>query len=164
MNKINIARVGAGQAEQFFDLYKTIVVSDFKEWTAKSKKHWLAEDYNIDYWKKLLTEAALPAFAAFDGEKMVGYIAVEGINYGVVYIGWVGVLKGYRGKGIAGRLMAAVEKWAKDKKFHKLELETQIKALLPFFEKQGFTLEGVRKNSWQKLDNYMFGKSISVSS
>lgn len=164
MHKIKITQIYREQTEQFFNLYKAVVNSDFKEWTEQSKKQWLEQEYNIDYWKKLLAEAALPVFAAFDGEKMVGYIAVEGINYGVVYIGWVGVLKEYRGQGIAGRLMAAVEKWAKDKKFHKLELETQIKTLLPFFEKQGFTLEGVRKNSWQKLDNYMFGKSISVSS
>lgn len=162
MNNIEITRVGGEQAEQFFDLYKTIVTSDFEEWTEKSKKQWLEQEYNIDYWKNLLAEAALPVFAAFDGEKMVGYIAVEGINYGVVYIGWVGVLKEYRGRGIAGRLIGTIGKWAKDKKFHKLELETQIKAILPFFEKQGFTLEGVRKNSWQNLDNYMFGKNISV--
>src|SRR3989338_2733360 len=152
MSNIKIIQISEKQAEQFFSLYETIVRSDFKEWTAKTKKQWLEREYGIYYWKQLLSEATLPVFVAFDGKKMIGYAAAEGINYGVVYVGWVGVLKEYRKKGIAGRLMAEVERWAKDKKFHKLELETQIKDLLPFFEGLGFSLEGVRKNSWQKLD------------
>lgn len=160
MNNIKIIQIDEKQAEEFFKLYKTVVESDFKEWTNKSKKQWVEQEYNVDYWKKLLSENKLPVFVAFDNEEMVGYLAVESITYGVVYIGWVGVLKEYRKKGIASRLMTEIEKWTKVNKFHKLEFETQIKTLLPFFEEQGFILEGIRKNSWQKLDNYMFGKSV----
>ena len=160
MNNIKIIKIDEKQAKNFFDLYKAIVKADFKEWTDEYKKQWLEQEYSIDYWKELLSENKLPVFVAFDNEEMVGYLAVESIAYGVVYIGWVGVLKEYRKKGIASRLMAEIEKWSKAKKFHKLELETQIKTLLPFFEEQEFVLEGVRRNSWQKLDNYMFGKSI----
>lgn len=160
MNKIKIIQIDEKQAKKFFDLYKAIIKADFKEWTDEHKKQWLEQEYNVDYWKELLSENKLPVFVAFDNEEMVGYLAVESISYGVVYIGWVGVLKRYRKKGIASKLMEEIEKWSKANKFHKLELETQIKTLLPFFEEQGFALEGVRKNSWQKLDNYMFGKSI----
>jgi len=93
--------------------------------------------------------------------QLIGFAAVEGVDYGVVYLGWIGVLKKFQKKGFGGLLMNAVIKWAeKNKTTHKIELETQIPGLKYFYEKYGFVLEGIRKKSWQKLDNYMFGKVL----
>ena len=62
MSNIKITQISEKQAEQFFRLYATIVRSDFKEWTAKTKRQWLEREYSIDYWKQLLSEARSARF------------------------------------------------------------------------------------------------------
>lgn len=160
MNNIEIVLLKKERAKELSDLYRKTVESDFKEWTQESKNKWLEEDYSPDYWRKLLTKGKLPVFAAFDGDKMVGYVVLEGIIFGVAYLGWVGVLKKYQGGGIGRKLMQSMEDWCRRKGLHKIELETQREDLVSFFKKQGYILEGIRKNSWQRLDNYMFGKDL----
>lgn len=154
-----IKQIDHTQAEEYFTLFKAIIESGFKEWTAESKNVWLTEQYPLEFWKDLL-KSNLPVLVAFDGDKMVGFVAVESITFGVAYLGWVGVMTEYRKNGLGAELFKEIEKWCIDNGVHKIELETQIKKLLPFFKKQGYTLEGIRKNSWQNLDNYMFGKII----
>lgn len=157
---IKITKLTNSKAKDFFELYKSLVHSDFGEWSTESKNKWINDDYSLSFWKSKIKED-IPVFIAEEKNKMVGYVAVEAINFGVVYIGWIGVLKEYRKSGVGNDLLKEVEKWSKNNNYHKLELETQIKELLPFFTKYGFLLEGVRKNSWQKLDNYMFGKILT---
>jgi len=86
-----------------------------------------------------------PIFVAFDGDRMVGYIVVESMHYGVMYLGWVGVLESYRKQGIARKLFKSAEEWGGNNGFHKSEFETQVIGLLPLFIKQGYSLEGVGK-------------------
>ncbi len=160
MDNIEIVLLKKERAKELFDLYRKTVESDFKEWTEESKNKWLEKDYSPDYWRKLLTEGKLPVFAAFDGDNMIGYVTLEGIIFGVAYLGWIGVLKKYQGKGVGRKLMQSMESWCKKEGLHKIELETQIVDLINFFKKQGYVLEGTRKNSWQHLDNYMFGREL----
>lgn len=154
-----IKQIDHTQAEEYFNLFKTIIESDFKEWNGESKKVWLSEQYSLEFWKNLL-KTNLPVFVAFDGEKMVGFVAVESLTFGVAYLGWVGVMTEYRKNGLGTELFREIEKWCMEHNIHKIELETQVKKLLPFFKKQGYVLEGIRKNSWQHLDNYLFGKIL----
>jgi len=153
------AQISSKQAEDFFQLYKQIVESDFKEWSAESKTEWLTDKYSLNFWKVAL-ENGLPVLVAFDDKKMVGYVALESITFGVAYLGWIGVLKEYRKNKLGTQLMKEMVNWCIKNGLHKIELETQKKELLPFFEKLGYVLEGIRKNSWQHLDNYMFGKTL----
>jgi GNAT superfamily N-acetyltransferase len=99
-------------------------------------------------------------FVAYDKEKMVGYIMIEAIDYGVAYLGWMGVLEDYREQGIGSLLIEELENWCRDNDIHKIELDTQEEYLKIFYEKNGFNFEGTKKNSWQHLDNYMFGKEL----
>ena len=154
-----IQRIEEKQAEDFFKLFKRIVETDFKEWTPESKSEWLTKQYSVDFWKDILRNN-LPVLVAFDNEEMVGFVVIESITFGVGYLGWVGALREYRKQGLGKKLFEEIEKWGLGVGLHKIELETQIKELLPFFEKQGYALEGIRKNSWQHLDNYMFGKTL----
>lgn len=157
---MKIKIISEPQISEFFELFKEIVYSDFEEWTDESKRKWIEDDYSLEFWKKLISEDKLPVFVAFEDGKMLGYLAIESIDYGVAYLGWVAVLNKFRGRGIARKLFVEAEDWAIKKGQHKTELETQVINLLPLFIKLGYELEGVRKNSWQNLDNYMFGKTL----
>lgn len=161
MSGKNISQLKEDQINDFFTLFANIVRSDFKEWTEESKEKWLKEDYSLDFWKNLVNEGKCPIFIAYDGPKMVGYVVIETLNFGVAYLGWIGVLKDSRSRGVARELVATLELWCKKNNVHKIELETQVINLIPFFIKLGFMFEGVRHQSWQSLDNYMFGKVVS---
>ena len=163
MDNIKVIKINQKHAEEFFELYKTVSLSDFGKWSKEAKEKWFSDDYSLEYWKNLLEIGNLPVFVAKDDGKFVGYVMLEGINFGVGYLGWIGVLKEYQGKGIGSVLMQTVEEWSKNNGIHKLELETQEPELQMFYEKHGFVLEGIRKNSWQNLDNYMFGKELTSS-
>lgn len=156
---MKITQISQDKSNDFFELYKEIVESDFKEWTLESKTEWLTKKYSASFWRNVL-EDDMPIFVAFEKNKMVGYVALESITSGVGYLGWIGVLKKYRTKGLGADLMSEMEKWCVKNRLHKIELETQIEELTPFFEKQKYVLEGIRKNSWQHLNNYMFGKIL----
>ncbi|OGC69318.1 hypothetical protein A2415_02990 [candidate division WWE3 bacterium RIFOXYC1_FULL_39_7] len=164
MENINVQKIEKSDAERFFELYKAISLSDFDKWSEESKEKWFSDDYSLDYWKNLLEEDKLPIFVAVENNKFVGYVMLEGINFGVGYLGWIGVLKDLQGKGVGSILIKKIEDWSSRNGIHKLELETQEPTLQIFYEKHGFTLEGIRKNSWQHLDNYMFGKELTGSS
>ncbi|MFA5894471.1 MAG: GNAT family N-acetyltransferase [Candidatus Shapirobacteria bacterium] len=159
MSQYKISQIGTDKVNEFFELYKVLVGTDFKEWSEEAKNKWLTEDYAPEFWNRILNNGC-PVLVAYDGDKMVSYIAIEHLTFGVAYLSWMGTLSDYRKKGITRELVAELENWCKQNNIHKIELETQVTELLPYFEKLGFSLEGVRKNSWQKLDNYMFGKDV----
>lgn len=160
MKDIVIKPLKPTEANDFFNLFKTICTTDFNKWTDESKKIWFEETYTPEYWKDNIEKRGFPVFVAYDDDEMVGYIMVESIDFGVAYLGWLGVLKEYRRQGIAKSLLTRLEDWCNDNDIHKIELETQEKDLKGFYEKQGYTFEGERKNSWQHLDSYMFGKEL----
>jgi len=160
MDNIFISRLEKEEVESFYELFKSIAKSDFNGWTQESKEKWFLDDYSIDYWRTLLKEDKLPIFVAKDGEDLIGYVMLEGINFGVAYLGWIGVLKSHQNMKIGGKLIEEMINWCKRNNLHKIELETQEIHLQHFYEKHGFVLEGIRKNSWQNLDNYMYGKML----
>ena len=161
MENIETSRISEEQVTEFFALFKSVAQSDFAGWTNESKEEWFAESYSLDFWKNLLKEKKLPIFVTKYKEKMVGFVLLEQITFGVAYLGWIGVLKEYQGKGIGHLLMEKIERYCIENGLHKIELETQEPHLQKFYESHGYKLEGVRKNSWQHLDNYMYGKELS---
>lgn len=160
MTQYTISKINKTQVRDFFELYKELVVTDFKEWNEESKQKWLEEDYSPEFWNRVI-ENGCPVIVALDGQRMISYVAIEHLTFGVAYLSWMGTLPNYRKKGVTRDLLKVLEKWCNENGIHKIELETQVTELLPYFEKLGFVLEGVRKNSWQKLDNYMFGKVVT---
>lgn len=160
MENVTIARIDNTKAENFFELYKAITEADFNNWPREIKDRWYSVDYSLGYWEDILAEGELPIFVAFNNITMLGYVVLKNINFGVGHIGWVGVLKEFQGKGIGKQLLNTIEEWAKENGIHKLELEVQEPKLQAFYKKQGYVLEGIRRNSWQHLDNYMFGKVL----
>src|SRR5690606_36483976 len=91
------------------------------------------------------TNAAL--FVAEEENKLVGYtLAVGGKakrNRHSVYL-VIGILPESRGKGIGTKLLQAAEKWARDRRIHRLELTVVTENIgdLHLYQKLGFTIEG----------------------
>jgi ribosomal protein S18 acetylase RimI-like enzyme len=160
MDGIEIKQISTNQLDDFINLFVTILKTDFKKWTKESKDFWIKEQYTKEYWKNSIEKNHYPILVAFEKEKMIGYILLESIDFGVGYLSWLGVLTECRRRGIGRMLMQSIEEWCKENGLHKIELDTQDKELFPFYKRFGYIQEGTKKDSWQHLDNYMFGKVL----
>ncbi|MBM7578647.1 GNAT family N-acetyltransferase [Jeotgalibacillus terrae] len=69
----------------------------------------------------------------------------------------IGILPGYRGKGIGTQLFQQMEQWAGAHGVSRLELTvvTENKAGLALYQKQGFDIEGTKRQSL-KINGSMF--------
>lgn len=89
-------------------------------------------------------------------EELVGF-ALAGRQFGrrhahVLYI-VVGVLQRWTGRGVGNRLMRAIEHWALDHDFHRLELMVHVRnaRAIALYERLGYHHEGVRRHA-SKID------------
>ena len=89
---------------------------------------------------------------AEEGGRPAGFLEATGgvfrRNRHVVHL-VVGVLKAYAGRGIGTALMNEVERWARERGIHRLELTVMAHNLgaVALYEKAGFAIEGTRKHS-----------------
>ncbi|PKR77665.1 GNAT family N-acetyltransferase [Halalkalibacillus sediminis] len=100
---------------------------------------------------------------------LIGYLLVIGGNTkrnrhsGSIVIG---ILKGYRGKGVGTLLFGELEQWASKHNLRRLELTvvTRNKAGLSLYKKMGFEIEGTKKGSLyidgEYLDEYYMSKIL----
>jgi hypothetical protein len=95
MKDLQIKQISSTDIEEFFNLYKELIYSDFKEWDKESKDKWINKDYSIEFWKDIILTKKFPVFGAFVENKIIGYAATESLDFGVLYLGWIGVLNEY---------------------------------------------------------------------
>lgn len=103
------------------------------------------------------------------GGEMAGYIWAQkgGLNR-ILHTAHVvvGVLENYRGKGIGTEFFKRLDQWAVEKQVTRLELTVMRPntAAKHLYEKSGFEVEGIRKNSMrvdgQFVDEYYMAKLL----
>jgi RimJ/RimL family protein N-acetyltransferase len=87
-------------------------------------------------------------FVAADGAALVGYLWAAVPRFascrGAVFIYAVGRLESHRGRGIGGRLLAALEAWARARAAWRLELRVDVEnpRALALYRRCGFEVEG----------------------
>lgn len=104
---------------------------------------------------------------ALDNGNIVGYIHAERGKFNrtrhTAYI-VTGVLESYRGQGIGTTLFGRMDQWAKETRITRLELtvECSNEPAKHLYEKSGFAVEGIRKNSMcvngEYIDEYYMAK------
>lgn len=108
-------------------------------------------------------------FVVEENGRMLGYLIAMG---GTVkktshsaYIA-IGILEGFRGKGIGTALFERAEKWAIQKSISRLELTTvtENEAGVALYKKSGFEIEGIKRNSLiikgKPFDEYYMSKLL----
>ncbi|MDL4842057.1 GNAT family N-acetyltransferase [Aquibacillus rhizosphaerae] len=101
--------------------------------------------------------------------ELVGYLIVIGgnaqRNKHSAYI-VIGILKGYRGKGIGKQLINKLDQWAANQNVSRLELTvvTKNEGALSLYKKLGFEIEGIKRNSLlindEFVDEYYMSKLL----
>ncbi|MFD1033001.1 GNAT family N-acetyltransferase [Metaplanococcus flavidus] len=100
-------------------------------------------------------------------DELLGYLFVIGNapqrTRHSVYLA-IGIRETSRGQGVGTRLFERLDNWAAENKIHRLELTVMVKnrAGLALYQKMGFIIEGIKKNSLQVdgeyIDEYYMGK------
>ncbi|GCD82725.1 GNAT family N-acetyltransferase [Parageobacillus thermoglucosidasius] len=101
--------------------------------------------------------------------KLVGYLAARGgrtrRNKHTVYI-VIGVLASHRGKGVGTLLFTELERWARTKGIHRLELTVVAdnQRAISLYRKMGFEQEGIKRHSLlingKYVDEYYMAKLL----
>ena len=108
-------------------------------------------------------------YLALDSGKIIGYIHAERGKYNRIHhIAYIvtGVLKSHRARGIGTVLFKYIDQWARENSIIRLELtvECHNEAAKHLYEKTGFTVEGIRKNSMcvngRYIDEYYMAKLL----
>jgi RimJ/RimL family protein N-acetyltransferase len=101
--------------------------------------------------------------------KLVGYLVARGgrarRNKHTVYI-VIGVLASHRGKGVGTLLFTELERWARTKGIHRLELTVVAdnQRAVSLYRKMGFEQEGIKRHSLlingKYVDEYYMAKLL----
>lgn len=101
--------------------------------------------------------------------KLVGYLVARGgrarRNKHTVYI-VIGVLTSHRGKGVGTLLFTELERWARTKGIHRLELTVVAdnQRAVSLYRKMGFEQEGIKRHSLlingKYVDEYYMAKLL----
>lgn len=122
----------------------------------------------IDEVKKTIKGDDFLLIAESDSE-IVGYIwAQKGDLNRILHTAYivVGIRENFRGKGIGTEFFKHLDKWAKEKQVTRLELTVMCPNLSAkhLYEKKGFTIEGIRRNSMlvngKLVDEYYMAKLL----
>jgi len=101
-------------------------------------------DEHLFYAQLNKTDMLKQAIAAYEDKIPVGCGAIRKYSEDTVEVKRMYVLPGYRGKGIASKILAELETWAEELKYKKCILETgsrQIEAI-SLYTKSGYKMTG----------------------
>ena len=89
---------------------------------------------------------------ATEGSEIIGFLSVErGVPRRIRHTGYVvvGIRERYRGMGIGSKLFSELDKWARENNLTRLELTVVSSNIVAkhLYEKNGFEIEGTRKNA-----------------
>lgn len=97
---------------------------------------------------------------ATEGEDIVGFLsaqrgALKRINHTVYIV--VGIREAFRGRGIGKNLFYELDLWAKENNISRLELTVMCENTIAkhLYEQNGFQVEGIKRNSIFRDDEYI---------
>ena len=108
-------------------------------------------------------------FIVEDGAELIGWCGAYGSKYRRIrhqVLLAVGILKGYRNRGIGTQLFTVMEDWARKNGIRRLELlvQTNNKAGIALYRKMGFQIEGTKRESYcidgEYIDEYLMAKIL----
>lgn len=157
--EIKIEKLQPRDLDAFWQVFSQVLRSDFPGYTKAVINYFLNRIYTkkaFNYW--LLSSWKIVLVAKLE-ERIVGFAVLDKPYGGVCFCRWLGILKGFRNKGIGKRLIKEWINYATSLGCHKVELASQPEAK-DFYKKCNLDLEGKRQMSYFGIDQFIFGKVI----
>lgn len=147
------------------ETYSSVVSTVIGEMTAYYVKEYVDEElekYNTLHLKEKLEEEGHILLAAFDDSQIVGFYILD-IDGTMLHIAWYGVIKEYRGKGIAKMFHQWVIRYCLENKMNKISCETRTNNMDSNISlmKNNFIVTALLKNFWYRHDYYMWELEIT---
>jgi RimJ/RimL family protein N-acetyltransferase len=160
--------VKESDAEEFLSLCKRIdAETPFMMFEPGERPTTIEEQ--ISEIREILLQENQTIFVAENDGQLIGYVTACGGRYQrnrqTVYI-ITGILQGFTLQGIGTKLFEEMERWARHKKIHRLELGVMVhnESALALYRKMGFEIEGRKKHSvlidGSYVDEYLMAKLI----
>jgi RimJ/RimL family protein N-acetyltransferase len=165
---MNVRKVLPEDADKLAELIKKVEESNFMLFGPGERKV-TGEQLRRHRIEPLENDQSSHFLVAVDREDLIGYLMAIGSTtqrtaHSVYLV--VGVSETARGKGVGTELFGQVEKWAKNRNLHRLELTVMVhnEAAINLYKKMGFEIEGVKKHSLLVdgafVDEYYMGKLL----
>lgn len=113
--------------------------------------------YSLEVFERRTADKKAVLAAAFDGNAMIALVIGGVPNGGVASLDWVVVSPGYQGRGVGHRLVHACLSEYRNTGAHKVVLYSETEQGKRFYEKCGFSCEGVHPQHWWGLTHYCMG-------
>jgi RimJ/RimL family protein N-acetyltransferase len=148
---IKVRQIKTEDAEKYMKLYSKLDEETiFRLYEPGERKISISEQ--ITEIKNMINNDNSTIIVAEDGEEVVGYLSAFGRSQNrvkhIVTIG-IAILQSHVGMGIGTMLFKELEVWAKKHNKHRLELTVMENnpSAFALYQKIGFEVEGVKKNS-----------------
>lgn len=155
-------------AEQFLNLCKKLDTETQFMMLEPGERTTTLVEQQTQIERLLMLENQTIFVAEYNGQ-LVGYLAALGgefqRNRHSVYI-IIGILQAFTGQGIGTQLFRTLEEWAQLQRIHRLELTVMVhnEAGLALYKKQGFEIEGTKRDSLlvngKYVDEYYMAKLL----
>lgn len=154
--KVEIESLQSTDWSEFYRLFKKVLKRDFPGYPRQVKEKF-ASEIRV---RGFLEEKKRFFWVVKARGKIVGFLVAKGTLGGVSFVNWFGVAREFRCQGIGTKLLKVWQSWAREKGYHKLRISTTNKENQAFYEKLGFSLEGVKREDSYGLDQFIFGKVV----
>ncbi len=165
---VKIRQIREDDAEKFLDLCRRIDTETSFMMFEPGERPFTIKNQR-DEIRDILSRDNQTIFVAEKDGQLTGYLTACGGRYKrnrqtVDII--TGVLRGFYSQGIGTKLFEELERWAKEKEIHRLELTVMVhnKAALSLYRKMGFEIEGRKKHSLlinnRYIDEYCMAKLL----
>ncbi|MCL4374331.1 GNAT family N-acetyltransferase [Patescibacteria group bacterium] len=141
------------------EIVNQVMKHDFSLYQPRTRRAY-GRLFDHAYFRKFIKEENNVVLAAFDQERLAGFVSVKGDSGGVAFIDWLAVIMPYRRHGLGTRLLKQAEDWSLHHGFHYLHLLTEAPANIAYYLKRGFRLVGVHRGAWFGEDEKIMAKKI----
>ena len=152
--RVTIRPQRTDEAEAFIDMFEAIA----------AEGRWIGTEAPLSNERKarLREQTVNPpdssaTFVAEAGGALVGWVWVGRDTHGRVDLG-MGVVEGWRGRGVGSQLLDAAIAWAKEHAAHKIQLEVwpHNTGAQRLYEKSGFVAEGRLRRHWRRANGQLW--------
>lgn len=160
MGLVQISMLKVSKWEEFYGLFRRMLLNDFPAFPQEAKKYYLEGQFSSKRFKRAFLKKWQRVYLAKKNNKIIGFLEAADDEGGVSFLNWIWVKSAFRNQGIGKKLMKRWERDSRRLKFHKLSTLTINRDNVSFYQRLGFELEGLRKKDHWGKDRYLLGKII----
>lgn len=145
---------------RFYRFASDFILNKYQDYPPEVRRKYLEIDLDQKQLKKKLKQGKAEVLIAFLNREIVGFTVLNFEPGGGVHVQWLAVDERYRGQGVGSRLLQLTEKVAKDHQCHFIVLYTESEKNIKYYEKRGYKLVGLLKESWFGMNENLMQKSL----